>query len=177
MYNIRFEIDKKRRTYNIQLQEKKEFSFPFDPKRVLSRLLKYGCLMASFAEIRLGGSYSKQRFIRSIPSDSAFACPTKSDDKSFEFQLGKLVLNSGNALTPGHICSLGVPKILHMNHPSELPKQDKKMDDLLEDLVKLIDFGVARKQRFSSDHFIVNAANGPDIDRTSIILRSQQDFR
>jgi hypothetical protein len=49
--------------------------------------------------------------------------------------------------------------------------------ELTEDLIKLINFRVSREKRTLGDHFDKDGSNGPDIDRGSIGLRSQQDLR
>ena len=49
--------------------------------------------------------------------------------------------------------------------------------ELSKDLEDLIDFGISRKERSLGDHFDKDGSNGPDIDRRSVGLASQENLR
>lgn len=73
--------------------------------------LKYSCSKALLAVILLVGSKKSILERRSTP---AFSRVGTTVAKSLEGHLGNALLKSGKEVTPGHVSSFGVPKILHM---------------------------------------------------------------
>lgn len=79
--------------------------------------LKYSCSRALLAVILLLGSKQSILDRRSIPAELR---PGTISCRFFAGHLGKADLKSGKAVTPGHVSSFGVPKILHSRKRSNL---------------------------------------------------------
>nr|AFK43664.1 unknown [Lotus japonicus] len=79
--------------------------------------LKYSCSTALLAVILLVGSKQSILERRLRPAGSRFGTI---DARSLDGHLGNVDLKSGNEVTPGHVSSFGVPRILNILNNSSI---------------------------------------------------------